>query len=233
MIEFVLHVLRLLSKLLPVSGQLTLGKSFPKALSPEEERELIHRYYDLGDREAREQLIERNLRLVAHIVKKYASEGDSGDLISIGTIGLIKAIDSFDSNKLSRIAPYASRCINNEILMSIRSEKHNRGNVYLSDTLTQDKDGEEMTYQELIESTELSPQLDLESKIEMDYLMNVAIKELSPRELEIIRLRYGFATGRCETQADVASRLNISRSYISRIEKAALAKLRRSLDEHL
>ena len=234
MIEFFLYILKLLARLFPVTGQLSMGKAFPKVLSPEEESNLIHKYYDLGDRAAREELIERNLRLVAHIVKKYnAPDSDPSDLISIGTIGLIKAIDSFDSKKQSRIAPYASRCINNEILMSIRSEKHNKNNILLSDTLTQDKDGEEMTYQELIESTEISPQVDLENKVQLEYLMNVAIHILDPREKEIILLRYGFTTGKCETQSDVADKLKISRSYVSRIEKAALEKLRRNLDEHL
>lgn len=117
MIEFFVYALKLLSRLLPISGQLSLGSAFPKALSPEEEKELIHRYYHLGDKGARDQLIERNLRLVAHIVKKYVGpDGDSGDMISIGTIGLIKAIDSFDASRQARIAPYASRCINNAIL---------------------------------------------------------------------------------------------------------------------
>lgn len=117
--------------------------------------------------------------------------------------------------------------------MSIRADKHNKNNIYLSDTLAQDKDGEEMTYQELIESTEVCPQVDLENKIQLDYLMNVAIRELDPREKEIIMLRYGFSTGKCETQSQVADRLNISRSYVSRIEKAALDKLRRNLNENL
>lgn len=234
MIEFFLYFLRLLSRLLPVTGQLSLGKAFPKALSPEEEKDLIHRFYVLGDKSAREELIERNLRLVAHIVKKYNNaDEDPSDLISIGTIGLIKAIDSFDAKRQTRIAPYASRCINNEILMSIRAEKHNKNNIFLSDTITQDKDGEEMTYQELIESTEISPQTDLENKVQLDYLMKVAIHILDPREKEIILMRYGFTTGKCETQLDVAEKLNISRSYVSRIEKAALEKLRRNLDENL
>ena len=203
----------------------TSSGSFPKALSSKEEAELLNKMA-LGDADARKKLIEHNLRLVAHVAKKYfASDIDQDDLVSIGTIGLIKAISSFKPDKGIRLATYAARCIDNEILMYFRGLKKTAQDVYISDPIETDKDGNTLTLTDVItDNSDIVEDLDLKFKLEQ--LKEFLKDTLTPRELTIIRLRYGLG-GRAELpQREVAKKLKISRSYVSRIEKKALQKLR-------
>lgn len=204
--------------------------SFPKALSPTEEAELLQKMSN-GDDKARKKLIEHNLRLVAHIAKKYyAGSADQDDLISIGTIGLIKAISSFKPNKGIRLATYAARCIENEILMHFRSAKKSERDVYISDPIDTDKDGNTLTLIDVItDNTDIVENLDLKVKLEK---LKVYLKDtLTPRELKIIELRYGLKGTKELAQREVAKKLGISRSYVSRIEKKALTKLKDRFEE--
>lgn len=203
--------------------------SFPKPLSPKEETEMLRRM-EAGDKNARAILIEKNLRLVSHIVKKYYSKtNDTDDLISIGTIGLIKAIDSFKADKNVRLATYASRCIENEILMYFRSGKKQANDIYLGDTLEVDKDGNPLTIEDTI-STNGDLADDLETKIRWEKVSKIIENLEDEREKEIIILRYGLNNKKPLTQREVAQRLNISRSYVSRIEKKVLNDIRKIVD---
>lgn len=203
--------------------------SFPKPLSPKEEAEML-RKMEAGDKNARAILIEKNLRLVSHIVKKYYSKtNDTDDLISIGTIGLIKAIDSFKADKNVRLATYASRCIENEILMYFRSGKKQANDIYLGDTLEVDKDGNPLTIEDTI-STNGDLADDLETKIRWEKVSRIIENLEDEREKEIIILRYGLNNKKPLTQREVAQRLNISRSYVSRIEKKVLSDIRKIVD---
>ena len=202
----------------------TSSGSFPKALSSKEEAELLEKMA-LGDADARKKLIEHNLRLVAHVAKKYfGSDVDQDDLVSIGTIGLIKAISSFKPDKGIRLATYAARCIDNEILMYFRGLKKSSQDVYISDPIETDKDGNTLTLTDVItDNSDIIEDLDL--KFRLEQLKEFLKDTLTPRELTIIRLRYGLG-GRAELpQREVAKKLKISRSYVSRIEKKALQKL--------
>lgn len=203
--------------------------SFPKPLSKKEEAQAIERMKN-GDPDARALLIERNLRLVSHIVKKYYSKtNDTDDLISIGTIGLIKAIDSFDADKNIRLATYAGRCIENEILMYFRNIRKNSGDVYLNDSLENDKDGNPLTIQDTIsDSRDLAE--DLEKKVRWEKVSKIIENLEDEREKEIIILRYGLDNSEPLTQREVARRLNISRSYISRIEKKVLNDIKNQVE---
>lgn len=201
-------------------------KSFPIPLSTKEEQLYIRLYKD-GDREAREILIERNLRLVAHIVKKYnTNERDIDDLISIGTIGLIKAIDTFDADKGIRLATYASRCIENELLMMLRNGKKQSKDVYLYEPIGADKEGNEINLLDIIESVDEDVVETMEFTENVKKLYQFLDDILSAREKEIIVLRYGLYGDKEVTQREIAQMLGISRSYVSRIEKKALKKLR-------
>lgn len=206
-------------------------KSFPKPLSAKEETDMLELCME-GNKEARDILIERNLRLVAHIVKKYNSaERDIDDLISIGTIGLIKAIDTFDADKGIRLATYASRCIENELLMMLRSGKRQAKEVYLYEPIGADKEGHEINLLDIIESTDVDivEEIELESNIKKLY--ELVGKILTKREREIIELRYGLNLNNEVTQREIASQIGISRSYVSRIEKKALKKLREQFEK--
>ena len=204
--------------------------SFPKPLTPDEEAVLLRRMQQDGDAEAREKLIEHNLRLVAHIVKKYQIPNkDIDELISIGTVGLIKAIDSFDASKGTRLATYASRCIENEILMLFRSNKKQKGETFLHDPIGVDKEGNEISLIDVLSSDKDSVVEKVESNIQIRALYAKINTALSEREGEIIRMRYGLVDGKCKTQREIASLLGISRSYVSRIEKKALKKLKKEL----
>lgn len=201
-------------------------KSFPKPLNAKEEQLYIERTI-MGDREAREVLIERNLRLVAHIVKKYnLGDRETDDLISVGTIGLIKAIDSFQPEKGIRLATYASRCIDNELLMRFRSGKKKAREIYLQDPIGSDKEGNEITLLDVIEyeDEDMVEAFTYSENVKLLYQM---LNEcLTRREREVLIWRYGLYGGNEVTQREIAKHLGISRSYVSRIEKKAIAKLR-------
>ena len=183
-----------------------------------------------GDANARGVLIERNLRLVSHIVKKYYSKtNDTDDLISIGTIGLIKAIDSFNAEKGTRLATYASRCIENEILMHFRAGKKVANDVYLNDTLEIDKDGNPLTIEDTISSQDDLAD-NLEVKVRWEKVAKIIENMEDEREKEIIILRYGLDNRKPLTQREVAQRLNISRSYVSRIEKKVLNDMKKQVE---
>lgn len=218
----------LLKNLVIFSGYVAEKSSFPKPLSKEKEAEYIERA-DKGDREAKEILIRHNLRLVAHIAKKYANYGDSDELISVGSIGLIKAVDSFKPGKGTQLATYASRCIENEILMAMRVGKKYRLNVSLNEPVGVDRDGNELTIMDMLAETG-SVIDDVESNILMERLAEVTKKCLGEREYSIIRLRYGLQGSPALTQREVAAKFGISRSYVSRIEKRALEKVRAEIE---
>ena len=203
--------------------------SFPRPLSAQEEKEYLERF-SAGDMEARNKLIEHNLRLVAHIIKKYYSNiNDQDDLVSIGTIGLIKAVNTFDSSKGIRLSSYAARCIENEVLMFFRNGKKSAQDVSMNEPIDTDKEGNALTLIDVM-STEDSIVDDLDVKINSEKLRQYMIKALSPRERIIIELRYGLSDRQPLTQREVAEKLKISRSYVSRIEKKALEKLRREFE---
>ena len=205
-------------------------QSFRKPLDAKEESCLLERM-QRGDAAARELLIEHNMRLVAHIIKKYnLPERDFDDYLSIGTIGLIKAIDTFDSEKGIRLATYASRCIDNEILMMFRSTRKLSHEVSLSDPIGSDKEGNEITLYDILESGEECLDERLLFENDRSRLQNYIYRTLSAREREIILLRYGLYGYPERTQREIADQFHISRSYVSRIEKKALQKLRKCYD---
>ncbi|MGL4800525.1 MAG: RNA polymerase sporulation sigma factor SigK [Cellulosilyticaceae bacterium] len=199
--------------------------SFPQPLTVEEEKQYLDQYMS-GDEHAKNILIERNLRLVAHIVKKYSNlNKDMDDLISIGTIGLIKGITSFDASKGTRLATYAARCIENEILMSIRSSKKQKNETSLHSPIGVDKEGNEISLLDIlfIENTSVFDQVDFD--IEMCKLYDKIGTTLNNKEKLILKLRYGLDNSEEKTQREIAEEMGISRSYVSRIEKKALKKL--------
>ncbi len=218
----------LLDGVILLAGYVTNGSSFPQPLNEEEERNLFYAYKN-GDEKAKNELITRNLRLVAHIIKKFnLMTRDSDDLISIGTVGLIKAIESFDYKKGNRLATYAARCIENEVLMYVRSCKKCKSEVYLQDPIGVDKEGNEISLQDIL-GTESEAVLDeVENRISIQKLYGLIDKMLEGKEKLIIQLRYGL-TGNPQTQREIAKSLGISRSYVSRIEKKALKKLAKEM----
>ncbi len=215
----------LFSNMLFLFLRVSSNASFPPPLSANEEREYFEKCRK-GDKEAREILIERNLRLVAHIAKKYYASGfDNDDLISIGTIGLIKAIDSFNVNNGTRFATYAGKCLQNEILMYFRSQKKLANETSLSDAVKTDKEGNPLTYMDIISfDDDIAEKIDI--KIKTEKLIDAINNTLTPREKQIILLRYGLGLSKPITQRETALTLGISRSYVSRIEKSAIEKLR-------
>lgn len=209
------------------------SNSFQQPLTEVEEKEYLDKL-SKGDMEARRVLIERNLRLVAHIGKKYTYTGkDMEELISIGTVGLIKALDSFDNSKGIRLATYAARCIENEILMLIRNNKKFKNEVYLQDPIGIDKEGNEISLMDVLSSEEDSIIEIVENRIQVKKLYDKIDKELTEREKNIIKMRYGLNNGKIKTQREIAVDLGISRSYVSRIEKKALEKLCKSLNSKI
>jgi len=201
-------------------------QSFPKPLSTQEEEQLLQRMRE-GDTSCRNRLIEHNLRLVAHVVKKYSNTMyEMDDLISIGTIGLIKAVDSFNQSKGIRLATYASRCIENELLMLMRSSKKQSREVSLYDPIGSDKEGNTIQLLDICVAEEVDIVGKMEERQKLSKLQDYIDKVLTKREKEIITLRYGLHGGREVTQREIADKLNISRSYVSRIEKKALKKLK-------
>ena len=202
----------------------------PPPLESKREAEMISRLGTEGEKEARALLIEHNLRLVAHMIKKYyANSKDQDELISIGTVGLIKAVNTFDASKGSKFATYAGRCIENEILMHFRGQKKTANDVYIDEPIDTDKDGNTLTLMDIVaDSSDVFEQVDL--TIRSKQLYRYLDKCLEPRELDIITRRYGLYNHMPQTQREVADRLGISRSYVSRIEKRALSKLKAMYD---
>ena len=201
-------------------------KSFPPSLSAEEEQYYLQRYLE-GDLEAKHILIERNLRLVAHVIKKYQHlEENPEDLISIGTIGLIKAIITFNPEKNNKLGTYAARCIENEILMLLRTKKKHSKEVSLYEPIGTDRDGNEIQLFDIIEADEADAQSKITLKDDIRLLYKKLESELSPRERLVLKMRYGLYNQEEYTQREIADQLGISRSYVSRIEKSAIEKLR-------
>lgn len=218
----------ILQKCFFFTGAIEKG-SYPRPLTKEEEQ----KYLDLmeqGDPEARDILIRHNMRLVAHIAKKYTGSAETDDLISVGSIGLIKAIGTYSRGKGTTLSTYTARCIENEILMLLRSNKKHKNTLSLTDPVGEDKEGNELTLMELLSEKEESVFDSVEKSILRDRLDRLMKKTLTEREYTVLCLRYGFSSPPLP-QREVAAKLNISRSYISRIEKKAVQKLKESLKQ--
>lgn len=214
---------KIVSNLFYLALHVTSAGAFPPPLSSKRETELLT-LKENGDQAAKDELIEHNLRLVAHVVKKYYTSDEQDDLISIGTIGLIKAVNTFKLDKKIRLATYAARCIENEILMHFRNNKKYSQDVYISDPIDTDKNGNALTLIDII-ADESNIEDEIDTKIKLQKLRNILHSTLDERELQIIKMRYGIGTNEL-TQREIAKKLRISRSYVSRIETAALQKLR-------
>ena len=219
----------LFGKIFLFTGMVQGKGSFPKPLPPEEEREYLRRAR-AGDKEAKNMLIKHNMRLVAHIVKKYSGAAETDDLMSVGSIGLIKAIDTYREGKGTQLATYTARCIENEILMLIRAGRKHRNTVSLSDPVGVVKDGNELTLIDLLSEKEESVFAQVEKSVCREKFIKLLSQLLTEREFTIISMRYGLADGCPLPQREVAKKLGISRSYISRIEKRAIEKARANLD---
>jgi RNA polymerase sporulation-specific sigma factor len=208
-------------------------KTFPEPLTPEEERKCIERFRQ-GDKEAKDILIERNLRLVAHIAKKYYSENrENEELISIGIIGLIKAVNTYNPTKGNRLVTYASKCIENELLMMLRSERKRSKDVSLSEPIGMDKEGNTISLMDVVENDEINALEKMEKAEDIIRVRKYVNQVLNDREKEIIVRRYGLDGRRPVTQKKVGADLGISRSYVSRIEKKALEKLKKAFDSKI
>ena len=220
----------LFGKIFFFTGMVQSKGTFPKPLSAEEE----HKYLQLarsGDKAAKEILIKHNMRLVAHIVKKYSGAAETDDLISVGSIGLIKAINTFQEGKGTQLATYTARCIENEILMLLRAGKKHKNNVSLTEPVGTDKDGNELTLIDLLAEKEDSVFAQVEKSIQREKFIAILKKFLNEREFTILSMRYGLEDGCAMPQREVAKKLGISRSYISRIEKRAIEKARDNLNK--
>lgn len=205
------------------------GNVFPPPLSEEEEAKVLLQK-EQGNEDARKTLIERNLRLVAHIVKKFdGATEDQNDLISIGTIGLIKAVDTYNQHRKTRLATYAARCIENEILMHLRATRKNKAELLLHDPIGADKEGNEITLIDVLGSEADEVALKVEGMLEEKKLVEKVEDTLTCREKRVIEMRYGLKDGIRRTQREISRYLGISRSYVSRIEKRALTKLQREM----
>lgn len=201
-------------------------KSFPPPLNAEEEKYYLQKYTE-GDLEAKHVLIERNLRLVAHVIKKYQHlDDDPEDLISIGTIGLIKAVTTFNTGKNTRLATYACRCIENEILMMLRGKRKTNRETSLYEPIGTDREGNEIQLYDIIEAEDKDACTYVAEKNDIRLLYSKVESELTPRERMVLKMRYGLYNEEEYTQREIAQRLGISRSYVSRIEKGAIEKLR-------
>ena len=231
MFIFSISNLLMLSQIVFGVGYIQTGNLFPEPLTPEEEKIYLERMKN-GDEEARNILIERNLRLVAHVSKKYSSTNiDQDDLISIGSIGLIKGINSFDMDKNIKLATYVAKCIENEILMYLRKNNKIKGDVYLNEPIGKDKDDNEVTLQEVLENNERNVEDEVDLKFKIKNLYEKMKKILKDREKVIIELRFGLNGDKPKTQKEIAKMMNISRSYVSRIESKAIGKLAREIKE--
>ncbi len=225
---FLESLLFILGKIIFFTGSIATGSSFPKPLSSEEERECIERMR-AGDAKSKEKLINHNMRLVVHIVKKYTGSAETDDLISVGSIGLIKAVNTYQPNKGTQLATYTARCIENEILMLLRSNKKFKNDVYLSDPVGADKDGNELTLMDLLCEKEDTVFQQVDKSIEREKFLRFIRSVLTEREFRVLCLRYGLKGGKNYAQREVALFLKISRSYISRIEKKAIEKLKEAV----
>lgn len=214
---------------LMLCGYVSSGASFPKALSREEERKYIDQYINEGDEHAKNILIERNLRLVAHIAKKYSDDRNNEDLISIGTIGLIKGINTYRPEKAKKLSSYISRCAENEILMYLRASKKQGGEISMDDSIGTDKEGNAMTIADILMSDEEEIPERIMKKLDAKYLYEALSKTLTPQEKKIMVWRYGLCGTQKRTQQQIADELGISRSYVSRIETKCLKKLAKEL----
>ena len=226
---FLQGLIQLLGKLFFFSSSISNRSSFPPPLSSEEESECFARMWQ-GDAAAKDKLIQHNLRLVAHIVKKYSHSAESDDLISVGTIGLIKAINTYRSDKGTAFATFAARCIENEILMLLRAGKKYKNTLSLSESVGNDKDGNELTLMDLLFVGEEGVFQQVENNLLREKLLKLLKENLTEREDIIICHRYGLGGKQPLTQREIAKMLKISRSYISRIEKKALQKIREHMD---
>ena len=212
-------------------GYISNNSLFPEPLSSEEEKKYLERLKE-GNEEARNILIERNIRLVAHVCKKYSTtKVEQDDLISIGTIGLIKGINSFDSSKGVRLATYVSRCVDNEVLMFLRSNKKVNAEVYLEDPIGKDKDDNTVTLQEVLENNEKNIEDEVDLKFKVKKLYEKMKEVLKAREKTILELRFGLGGKKPQTQNEIADSMGISRSYVSRIETKAIGKLAKEFKE--
>ena len=208
-------------------------KSFPKPLTAEEEAYYLRRYRE-GDMDAKRILIERNLRLVAHVAKKYVNQGEeTEDLIAVGTVGLIKAVGTFNHQKNNKLATYAARCVENELLMLFRNRKKVSRDVSLYDPIGTDKEGNEISLLDILESEKIDVIEQMQQKDNARKLGRLMEKELDDRERCILRMRYGIGREKELTQREIAEILGISRSYVSRIEKTAIEKLREMFREEI
>lgn len=221
----------LLSNILLFSSRIDHVSSFPHPLSAEKEREYLYRFKRNGDMEARNLLIKHNLRLVVFIAKKYVNYPDNEELVSIGTLGLMKAINTFDPDKGSQLATYASRCIENEILMVMRNYKKRSQDLSIYESIGCDKEGNELPIVDLLQTDEENVYAKIEDEFLRKTLKKLIEEYLSEREGKIIRYRYGLTGEDPMTQQEVSEKLKLSRSYISRIEKKALKKLRDAIKQ--
>ena len=221
-------IMFLLGKITFFTGSILGNSSFPKPLSSEEELECINKMR-LGDKEAKDKLITHNMRLVAHIAKKYTGTAENDDLISVGSFGLIKAVNTFDESKGTALATFASRCIENEILMLLRANKKYKSDVSLCEPVGTDKDGNELTFLDLLCANEDEVFDKVDKEIEKEKFIAFVKSVLTEREFMVISLRYGLKNGYNYAQREVAKFLKISRSYISRIEKKSIEKLKEAI----
>ena len=225
MFTSIVSLLEMLRDLLFLASYVEKGNFFPQPLKPDEEAQAIERHLH-GDFQARNLLIERNLRLVVHVAKKYHGCGkDMDDLISIGTIGLIKAVNTFNHKRGTQLATYAARCIDNEILMTIRSAKKEKNEVYMQEPIGVDKEGNEISLTDVLGTREDDVLDKVDLKIELEKLDALIDRALDDREKQVILYRYGLRGRRRMTQREIGRSLGISRSYVSRIEKKAIETL--------
>ena len=212
-------------------GYLSRGSAFPQPLGREEEERLLAQMAD-GDRDAREKLIEHNLRLCAHIARKYTVPGyDADDLISIGTVGLIKGVNTYKQGTGTQLSTYCARCIENEILMCLRASQKRKSDVSLQDPIGTDAEGNEITLIDVLGTEEGAVHEEVERRLSLRQVRTLVEKALSGREKLVVQLRYGLLDGRQHAQQEIADRLGISRSYISRIEKKAMERLKTAFEQ--
>lgn len=221
------------SRICLFTNYVNTAQGFPKPLSAEEEKALFLKM-KAGDEKARDKLISHNLRLVAHIVKRYTNSLEADDLLSVGTIGLVKAIDSFDYDKKVQLSTYAARCINNEILMLIRSNKKHKNVVSLNSLTSSNDEDKELELQDVIASDDEEIFAQVETNLTVQKAKNIIATKLDEREQMVMKLRYGIDCDKSYTQKEIADKLGISRSYISRIENKALSVVREEYEkDHL